>query len=179
MSLSLQQALRIFQTPEGERLAGALFRKRFHAPFPVPRDRCGLPIPTPPEAWRQYVAVYGWPDGREETVGFLNWIRYGDVYLAGGMCVGAMFYRHLPREHLSAVRDQGGIAQMMLAKSHAELIDCAAWFGHCGDAKAMAVSLRAGYERTVHPHVIVKWRMALPEAERRRLADAVARIGPF
>ena len=179
MPLSLEQALRIGQSRDAPRLAGALFRQRFNAPFPVPRDNCGLPIPTPPSAWRQYVAVYAWPDGREETVGFLNWIRFGDVYLGGGMCVDTRFYRRLPKEHLAEIRAQGGLAQMLLEKSMAELTDCVAWFGHCGDPTALVVNLRAGYERTHHPHVIVKWRMALPEAERRRIVDAVARIGPF
>jgi len=60
-----------------------------------------------------------------------------------------------------------------------ELTDCKAWFGYCGDAKALAVDLRVGYVPTGHRHLIVKWFRDVPESERRALVDAIARIGPF
>jgi hypothetical protein len=175
----LADALRIFRSADAESLAGALFRERFRAPFPVPRDRCGLPIPTPPEAWRQYVAQYTWPGGEPETVGFCNWIRHGDVYLEGGMCVKTDAYRRMPKEHFQECRRQGGIAQMMMAAAARELNDAVAWFGYCGDAKALAVDLRAGYEPTKHRHLIVRWFRSVPPEERERLVDEIARIGPF
>ena len=176
---TLAEHLRIFDAGNAERWAAALFRECFRAPFPVPRDGCGLSIPTPPGNWHQYVALYRWPDGREEAVGFCNWIRYGDVYLEGGMCVKPNIYRRLPKDHYAAIREQGGIAQMMMAKAATELDDCKAWFGYCGDAKALAVDLRAGYERTEHRYLIVKWFRDLPEDERRALVASIARIGPF
>ena len=176
---NLPQALRIFETRDGERLAGDLFRECFRAPFPKPRDHCGLAIPTPPEAWHQYVAVYTWPGGAAETVGFCNWIRHRDVYLEGGMCVKPGFYRRLPPEDFRAIRAAGGVAQAMMAQASRELNDCKAWFGYCGDAKAMAVDLRAGYERTAHPYLIVKWFQPLSPDERRRLIGDIQAIGPF
>ncbi len=176
---SLQDVLRIFRTPDAKALAENLFRECFRAPFPVPRDFCGLPIPTPPENWRQYVARYRWPDGIEETVGFCNWIRHNDVYLQGGMCVRPAFYRRLPRAHYAACRARGGVAQMMMEAAAGELDDCAAWFGYCGDAKAMAVDMRAGYELTRHKYLIVKWFRSPPVAEREALIEAIAAIGPF
>jgi hypothetical protein len=175
----LEQALRIFDAGNAEPLAGALFREVFRAPFPAPRDDAGLAIPTPAQNWRQYVARYRWDDGTEETVGFCNWIRHGDVYLEGGMCVRESVYRRLPREHFRACRERGGIAQMMMETAAGELDDCTAWFGYCGDAKAMAVDLRVGYQTTRHPHVIVKWFRDIPAAEREALVDAIAAIGPF
>jgi hypothetical protein len=176
---ALDQALRIFESRDAASLASELFQECFKAPFPVPRDNCGLSIPTPPEAWHQYVARYTWPEGREETVGFCNWIRYRDVYLEGGMCVSPTIYRRLPKEHFAAIRARGGIAQMLMEKAATELNDGSAWFGFCGDAKALAVDLRAGYELTDHRYLIVKWFKPLPEPERRRLIDSIARIGPF
>jgi hypothetical protein len=176
---TLDEWLRIFDAGNAEPYAAALFRECFDAPFPVPRDACGLAIPTPPGNWRQYVAIYRWPDGREETVGFCNWIRHGDVYLEGGMCVRENVYRRMPREHFREVRGRGGIAQMMMETAARELDDAAAWFGYCGDAKALAVDLRAGYVPTRHPHNIVKWFRELPEAARERLVDSIAAIGPF
>ena len=174
------QSLRIFNAgAQAPALASALFRESFNADFPVPRDNAGLSIPTPPENWRQYVALYRWPDGREETVGFCNWIKYRDVYLEGGMCVSKGFYRRLPREQFRECQAAGGIAQLMMEQAARELTDCVAWFGYCGDAKALTVDLRAGYVETRHPYVIVKWFKELPQAERNALIDAIAAIGPF
>jgi len=176
----LTEALRIFNAgSEAPKLAGGLFRESFGAEFPVPRLHAGLTIPTPPENWRQYVARYRWPDGTEETVGFCNWIKHGDVYLEGGMCVQKTFYRRMPREHFRECQAQGGLAQMMMTAAARELTDCVAWFGYCGDAKALAVDLRAGYVETHRKYVIVKWFKPLPEQERTALIDSIAAIGPF
>ena len=174
----LDARLRIFRPPDAAALATQLFRESFNAGFPVPRDN-SLPVPTPPEAWRQYVATYRWPDGGEETVGFCNWIKHRDVYLQGGMCVQRTFYRRLPREEFRELQARGGLAQAMMAVAERELNDGVAWFGYCGDAKALAVDLRAGYVQTDRRFVIVKWFRDVPEAERRRLIDEVATIGPF
>jgi hypothetical protein len=159
--------------------ARELFVASFRQPFPVPRDHCGLPIPTPPENWRQYVAFYKWPDGRIETVGFCNWIRYGDVYLEGGMCVDRTFYRRLPREHWLACKAHGGVAQLMMEAAAAELDDCAAWFGYCGDKKAYIVDARIGYRPTSREHLIVKWFRDVPPGEQQALEEKVGAIGPF
>jgi hypothetical protein len=178
-TLPFERALRIFDAGNAAPLAADLFRESFNADFPVPRDNCGLPIPTPPEAWRQYVAVYTWPDGTEETVGFCNWIKHGEVYLEGGMCVRKSFYRRLPRDHFRECKARGGVAQMMMEAAARELSDCVAWFGYCGDAMALAVDLRAGYEPTSRTHLIAKWFAPATPAKREELVEAVARIGPF
>jgi hypothetical protein len=175
----LDQVLLIREVDNAAELAGDLFQESFRAPFPVPRDNCGLSIPTPPENWHQYVATYRWPGGREETVGFCNWIRYRDVYLEGGMCVRSNFYRRIPKEHYRELSRRGGLAQMMMQAASERLDDCKAWFGFCGDAKALAVDLRFGYELTHHPQRIAKWFAPLSDAEKRRLADEIAAIGPF
>lgn len=95
------------------------------------------------------------------------------------MCVRENVYRRMPKEHFRACREQGGIAQMMMATAARELNDAVAWFGYCGDAKAMAVDLRAGYVRTRHPHLIVKWFRDIPKDEQERLIASIAAIGPF
>ena len=176
---TLDQDLRIVGLANAAELAGDLFFECFHLPFPVPRDNCGLPIPTPPESWRQYVALYRWPDGTEETVGFCNWIRHGEVYLEGGMCVRGYFYRRLPKEQYRECAARGGLAQMMMEAAATRLNDCKAWFGYCGDAKALAVDLRFGYEPTTHPMLIAKWFQPVDDAEKARLVESIARIGPF
>jgi hypothetical protein len=177
--IPFERALSIFDAGNAERYAAELFRESFGAPFPVPREHCGLSIMTPAENWHQYVALYRWPDGERETVGFCNWIKYRDVYLEGGMCVRKTFYRRLPKDHFQACRERGGVAQMMMETATRELTDCSAWFGYCGDVKALAVDLRVGYVPTRHDHLIVKWFRALPECEREALIDSIATIGRF
>jgi hypothetical protein len=175
---ALDEALRIFRPADAKRYAADLFRESFNVGFPVPQDN-SLPIPTPPQNWRQYVATYRWPDGREETVGFCNWILWRGVYLGGGMCVQKTFYRRLPREQFAECQARGGIAQMLLEAAFRELDDCIGWFGYCGDKKAMVVDLRAGFRPTRHPLVVVKWREEPTPPVRDELIDAVAAIGPF
>jgi len=177
---AFHDSIRIFDAKNASTLAGDLFRRSFGVDFPIPRDNAGLPVPTPPANWRQYVARYRWSDGSEETVGFCNWIKHGDVYLEGGMCVDKTFYRRMPRDHFRECQASGGIAQMMMTAAAREIDDCTAWFGYCGDAKALAVDLRAGYVLTEHKFLIVKWfKGLLPESECKALIDSIAAIGPF
>lgn len=171
--------IEVFRTREAASYAASLFFKRFRQPFPVPRENCGLSIPTPPENWRQYVAVYRAPGAEEETIGFCNWIRYGDAYLAGGLCVDEMAYRRMDPEDFRYCRGRGGIAQMLLDQAAVELNDCGALFGYVGDRKSMAVSLRSGYERTDHPYIIAKWLRPLTPGEKRSMVERIAAIGAF
>lgn len=171
--------LKVFRFGNAEFFAGDLFFECFRAPFPVPRDACGLPIETAVHQWHQYVAFYKWSDTSIEPVGFCNWIRHGDVYLEGGMCVRRNFYRRLPREQWRDCKARGGVAQIMMETAAAELDDCAAWFGYCGDKQAYRVDTRVGYEPTRYDYLIVKWFRALPEAQREALVDSIATIGPF
>jgi hypothetical protein len=145
----------------------------------LPRENAGLPIPTPPANWRQYVAFYRWPDERFEAVGFCNWIRRDRVYLGGGMCVSPTFYRRMPREHWRDCRDLGGVAQLLFEAAFRDLTDALAWFVYCGDRKAYVVIVRAGFTPTRHPHVLVKWRSGVDDATRERIEHEVAAIGPF
>jgi hypothetical protein len=176
---SLDDHLRFVEPANAEELAGDLFRESFGVPFPVPRDNCGLPIPTPPENWHQFVGIYRWPDGNDEVAAFCNWIRHDDVYLGGGMCVKKNFYRRLPRKQYRECAARGGFAQMIQGAAAKQLRAPKAWFGYCGDPKALAVDLRFGYELTEYPMLIVKWAQPLDPLEKKTLVDSIARIGPF
>ena len=176
---AFQDSLAVIGLRNAAFFASELFFDSFRSAFPVPRDNCGLPIPTPPEAWHQYVALYKWPDARIETVGFCNWIRYGDVYLEGGMCVRTDFYRRLPRGHWQECKGRGGIAEIMMRQAALELDDCTAWFGYCGDRKAYLVDMRVGYGATNRKYLIAKWFRETDAGTKDRLVDKIAEIGPF
>jgi len=171
--------LKIMQTADAAYFASKLFRDSFGVPFPVPREHCGLPIPTPPHLWHQYVALYKDANDSIRTIGFCNWIRYGDMYLEGGMCVDRHFYRSLPKDEWRDCRGGGGIAQLMMATAANELNDASAWFGYCGDKQAYLADLNAGYVPTRHKYLIVKWFKTLTTQQQDVLVEAAARIGPF
>ena len=173
------ECIHVIRTEPASFFAADLFQECFGQPFPVPADNCGLAIPTPPENWRQYVAFYRWSETHFEPVGFCNFIRYGEVYLEGGMCVKKGFYRRLPKDHWKQCRSRGGVAQIVMEAAAVELNDCAAWFGYCGDKMAFEVDKRVGYEPTGHRHLIVKWFTQCAVPRRQELIDAIAKIGPF
>ena len=153
---SFNDSFCVFQSLNAEALATPLFIQSFGGKFPKVRAVKVNDEDISPTDWRQYVALYRWPNGHEECVGFINYIKYRDVYLGGGMCVKADFYRRLPRSHFTDCRTRGGVAQIMLEAAAHELTDAIAIFGYCGDKKAYAVDIRAGFVPTKYKHLIVK-----------------------
>jgi hypothetical protein len=176
---SFRESLKVFESKQAAHFASALFRESFGGDFPVPCAYRILETMIQPEDWRQYVAVYTWPDGTEECVGFCNWIKYKDVYLEGGLAVRRSFYRRLDKPAFAECSKRGGVAQIIMETAATGLTDCVAWFGYCGDAKALQVDMRVGYVQIDHPFLIVKWMKPLDEASRHRWIDDVAGIGPF
>ena len=176
---TFNDALKVFETKDAASYAGALFQESFNSPFPVPTAYRILDTQIQAEDWRQFVAIYTWPDGTSECVGFCNWIKYKDVYLGGGLAVQKNFYRRLGKPDFAQCSARGGIAQIVMETAIAQLTDCVANFGYCGDLKALRVDLRAGYVQTNHPHLLVKWMQTLPASEQQAWIDDVTRIGPF
>jgi hypothetical protein len=174
-----RKSLKVFESKDAVHYAGALFRESFAQDFPVPHAFRILETPIGPEDWRQYVAVYTWPDGAEECVGFCNWIKYKDVYLEGGLAVRKNFYRRLDKAEFAECSKLGGVAQIIMETAFSEQTDSVASFGYCGDLKALRVDLRAGYTQIDHPYLIVKWMQPLDDSTKRQWIDDVARIGPF
>ena len=176
---SFHSRLRVQRFANASFFAAELFRDSFAIDFPIPRENCGLPIPTPPEKWHQFVAFFKWSAQSIEPVGFCNWIRYDEVYLEGGLCVRRDFYRRLSREQWQACRECGGVAQIMIEAAARQLNDCSAWFGYCGDRKSSIVNARVGFVPTDRRYIIAKWFRALGETEKARLTEKIAQIGPF
>ena len=176
---TFKEALNVFETDEAGRFAGALFQESFNSAFPIPSAIRILDTQIQPEHWRQFVATYTWPDGTNECVGFCNWIKYKDVYLEGGLAVQKSFYRRLPKPHFADCAARGGVAQIIMETAATTLTDCDAWFGYCGDAKALSVDMRVGFVRTTHPYLIVKWMRNLSGLEMRDWIADVTNIGAF
>ena len=176
---TFNHALNVFETTDAGSIAGALFQASFNSAFPIPTAVRILDTQIQPNDWRQFVAIYTWPDGTAECVGFCNWIKYKDVYLEGGLAVQKNFYRRLPKPHFADCAARGGIAQIVMETAAVVLTDCDAWFGYCGDAKALRVDMRVGFVRTAHPYLIVKWMRQLSAEKMQALIDDATRVGPF
>ena len=176
---TFNNALKVFESKDAATYAGALFQESFNCAFPVPGAYRILDTQIQPDDWRQFVALYTWPDGNSECVGFVNYVKYKDIYLGGGLAVQKNFYRRLPKPAFAECSARGGIAQIVMETAATQMTDCDALFGYCGDAKAMQVDLRVGYVRTTHPYLIVKWMRTLPAPQMQAWIDDVTRIGPF
>ena len=159
--------------------AADLFREGFGQPFPTPRETTGLSIATPRGAWHQFVAFYKWSETNFEPVAFVNLIRYGDVYLEGGLCARRDFYRRLTPAHWRECKERGGIVQVLLEHAMAERNDADAWFGHSSNNPAWLVNERLGFQVTRHQYLKVKWFRDIPETRKREIEDQINAIGAF
>lgn len=160
--------LRTWEVNDAKVVAGELFRKSF-----------GHEIPGYP---RHFVLVYSPAPGEADpprVVAYVHQMKVDDLYLCGGMCVDERAYRRFPKWLFAAVREQGGLATIVTRDSVSMLGDCTAVFGHVGEPRARAADLRTGFVDTDREHLMVIWRQALPTAEKQRIVDQVAALGPF
>ena len=135
----------------------------------------GDPLPDFP---RHFVLRYV-GGGAPVPLAYAHFTPWEGSYLGGGMAFDERAYRRLPAAHRARIRAAGGVTEFLLRRIRAMLADGIALFGHVGEPRAERVDLRAGYERTAHPHVIVCWQHELPPAERAALVERVATLGPF
>lgn len=169
-ALPWRDCLRVWEVNDARMVAGELFRRSFG----------GQEVPDYP---RHFVLVYSPPPGEADTrpavVAYMHHTPHQGIHLSGGMCVDAAAYRVMPKWLFGQVRGEGGLATIIARESIAMLGDSPAAFGHVGEPRARAADLRAGFVDTDRPHIMVVWRKALPESERKRLVDLVESIGPF
>ncbi len=156
-----------------------LFFQAFGQPFPKPRDTTGLSIATPMDTWHQFVAFYKWSETNVEPVAFVNYIRFNDIYLEGGLCTRKSFYRRLSPQHWQQCKEIGGVVHILMERAMRELSDGDAWFGHTSSNPAWRVASKLGFERTRYQYLKVKWARDLPEARKREIEDEVNAIGSF
>jgi hypothetical protein len=162
----LRSFLTITEIDDAELLVGALFRRKFVAP--------------PPDFGRHLVALYKSADGNLRVAGFSHMRPFGDVYLSGGSCSDGETIRAMTTAHREAIHAAGGVWYLILKYAFAKFADdCDAFFGHCGDARALVVAQAAGFIKTEFAPVIVHWHKPLHENIRRALTAKVVALGPF
>jgi hypothetical protein len=146
------------------REVGALFKRLF-----------GDDLPNFP---RHFVLRYVGA-GAPVPLAYAHFTPWEGCYLGGGMAFDERAYRRIDAAHRARIRDAGGVTEFLLRRIRVLLPDATALFGHVGEPRAERVDLRAGYERTPYPHLIVCWQRALPPTERDALLARAAAQGAF
>jgi len=163
---SLRPFLTISEVDDADFLVADLFRRKFASP--------------PPDSGRHLVALYRDPRGVIRLAGYSHMRPFGDVYLSGGSCSNGETVRAMEASHRDAIQAAGGIWYLVLKYAFARYADCCdAFFGHCGDARALEVATAAGFVDAGHQHLIAHWHKPLHENIRRALVAKVHALGPF
>ena len=163
---SLRDFITISEVDRAEFFITGLFRRKFGHP--------------PPDFPRHLVALYRAPDQAMHLIGYSHMMPFGDVYLSGGSCSdGEAIARMQPHER-DALRTAGGIWFWILKYAFRKYADCCdAYFGHCGDKRALEVALAAGFVQTEHWPIIVNWHKPLRDNIKRALTAKVVALGTF
>ena len=162
----LRSFLTITEIDDADFLVGALFRHKFAAPAP--------------DVGRHLVALYRSAEGDLRLAGYSHMRPFGDVYLSGGSCSAGETIRAMEPEHRTAIQAAGGVWYLILKYAFERYADCCdAFFGHCGDARALQVATAAGFVSAGHQHLIAHWHKPLHENIRRALVAKVHALGPF
>ena len=156
----------ITEVDDAHFLAGALFKRKFAAP--------------PPDEGRHLVALYRDADGALHLGGYSHMRPFGEVYLSGGSCSEGATIRLMPPAQREALQAAGGVWFLVLKYAFERYADCCdAFFGHCGDRRALEVATAAGFESAGHEHLIAHWHKPLHPVIRRALVAKVHALGPF
>jgi hypothetical protein len=157
--------LRIQEVTDARFFINALFRRRF-----------GSDAPDYP---RHFVAFYAASDTTYAAVGYVHYSPFDECWLCGGLVIDDRAYRRIPSQDREAIRESGGIAEIMLRDTFAGLRDATAIWGFVGDKQSEVVCRRAGFARTKDAHVMVVWNRALPDEEKAVRLARVIGIGAF
>lgn len=149
---------------EAAAAVGPLFRRLFGDDLPA----------FPRHFVLRYVA-----SGAPVPLAYAHFTLWEGCYLGGGMAFDERAYRRIAPAHRARMREAGGVTEFLLRRIRAMLRDALALFGHVGEPRAERVDLRAGYERTAYPHLIVCWQRELPVAEREAILARAAAVGAF
>jgi hypothetical protein len=156
----------VAEVERGERFVGGLFARKFGHP--------------PPEFGHHLLAFHRRPDGSFVPAAYLHlWIQE-TIGLIGGGCTDGHVLRAMGAGERRMIEESGGLLLQMLGFCFAKFEpQLEAFFGHCGDARAKQVDLRAGFVETRLPHLLVRPNRALePKRYEQLLAQAEA-IGIF
>ncbi len=150
---------------DGAVFGGSIFRRKYAA--------------EPPDFPQHVVAFYRAGDAFI-PVSYLHVNLVEGVGLIGGGATDGSVFAHMAPAERAAISEAGGLLLQTLRFSFARFArDCEAFFGHCGDARAFAVDMQAGFQPTAHENLLVHWHRLLDQTRRDALTAQVHALGPF
>ena len=156
----------IGEVERGDRLIRALFQRKFAGP--------------PPEFGHHLIAFHARADGSYVPAAYLHLWTQGTIGLVGGGCTDGHVLRAMSAQERGAVDAAGGMLLQMLGFCFAKFEPgLEAFFGHCGDARAKEVDLRAGFRETRVPFLLVRPNRELTPARSEELLRQAEAIGRF
>jgi hypothetical protein len=162
----LRDFLCIVETSAGGFFVRDLFRRKFGH--------------VPPDFGHHIVIFYRTSGPAFHVASYLHLWTTGSIGLIGGGCTDGRTMRLMSDDERRAVVDAGGLLLQTLRYTFDRFgpgLD--AFFGHCGDARALAVDLEAGFQRTDDPNLLVRWNAALDAARRESLFQQAIALGAF
>jgi hypothetical protein len=162
----LEPFILIGEVEGGHRFVDELFTRKFGGP--------------PPESGHHLIAFHRRHDWTFAPASYLHlWIRDG-MGLVGGGCTDGNVVRSMSASQRAALDAAGGLLAQMLGFCFAKFeAQCDAFMGHCGDARAKEVDLRAGFRETPEPYLLIRPNRALGAEREAELVAKAKAIGIF
>jgi hypothetical protein len=158
--------LEIREAGDGKRLAESMFQRCFKE--------------TPPDFPVHVLAFWRPPNAAPVPLCYIHCTDAGDYLLGGGVCVDRAALRRVPVHQRAALREMGGLYALTLRWSLEHFRSrCRAIFAYIGDPLSERITLSAGFERTIHKHLLVCWTRSLTSTERADLIAKAHSHGPF
>lgn len=156
----------IAEVERGDRFIDGLFRRKFGS--------------APPDFGHHLVAFYRRPDRAFIPAAYLHlWTRDGVGFVGGG-CTDGHVVRTMNADERARIEAAGGLLLQMLGFCFSKFEPgLEAFFGRCGDARAKEVDLRAGFEETRAPLLLIRPNRPLTAERREELLRGVEAIGAF
>lgn len=162
----LRDFLTITEIDSAEILVGDLFQRKFREV-----------VPTFP---RHIVAIYRDVNGMPHIAGYSHMRPYENVYLSGGSCSNGETIRRMSDHERAILGDAGGVWHFILKYAFRKYAECCdAFFGYCGDKRALEVAIASGFIMTAHRHIIVNWHRPMTEESKNETVRKVVALGPF
>jgi hypothetical protein len=147
-------------------MVGGLFRRKFDD--------------VPPDEPHHLACLYRDPHGALHLAGYSHMRPWDEVLLSGGSCTSGDTLRRMRPDERAAVQASEGIWFYLLKYAFRKYAGCCeAFFGHCGNPRALQVALAAGFVQTDQAPVIVHWHKPLPDTRKRDLLAKVVALGAF
>ena len=151
---------------DGFLVAGHIFQKKY-----------ALSAPQVP---RHFVAFYRTPERLLVPLCYLHHKPYKNVFLVGGACTDGDAFAFVSEQHKELLRSTPGVFYFLLRHAFEKLQDqCEAFFGYCGDPRALEVDLQAGFEATDREYILIYAPNGLSGERRSQLLDEIASLGAF